>query len=815
MLQPPLASAPLELPLTLFLNDLANCESDSIFILDDYQEIVDPRFHETLTYFIEHLPPQVHMIILTRNEPPLPLVQWHARGEIQELTGADLRFSPQETTIFFQDTTTSALSEQTITQLDTLLEGWPAGLRLLAMAGQMMHGGVEYHLSHLVERQSSDSIRNQLLDYFLSEVLASQPEALQHFLLQTSELPRLTGPLCDEITDSQNSAALLETLERTGLFLETLDETQPWYRYSSLFAEALRVEARRRLGEETLRGISRRASLWYEQHAQAAEAIEAALHAQDVERAGVLIERLGERGQRYELHTLRGWLELIPDEVLGKHPLLCFYAAITLQFQQEQALLSQPVNEHIEVLLQRAEEGWLSLGKVSWVGLVIAFRALTTSLREPTSQEAVAHATKALTLLPAGATEGGDDKSPGMLEWRAICLGIAGSAAMHQGRFVETRQLLQEALTLCQEGPNQQFLGEINVRLGAACMALGELHMAAEYYRQALSAGRSQEPSDDTMRALSGLAQLSFEWNDLEASEQQVREALDLAQTTGMEGSERAAYLLVLLCTARGQDTAASFQLAALLARLQAASTQEAQELLPEALALQVRLHLAAGDNLAAQRRLTLLENSVQEPSFDQQMLVNILQARLRLAQGEAYGVSLLENTLSRAQEKRHLRSQLEIQILLALAQADRKQKAEARTRLQQALSQAHGEGFLRVFLAEGEPMAYMLRSLLPGMREKVLRSYGQTILRAFTRPGEALSVSSSSDFDVLPLEPLSPQERRILRLLAAGRTNPEIARELVISVNTVKDHLKHLYSKLNVSNRLEAYEVARHLEQF
>ena len=271
MLQPPLASAPLELPLTLFLNDLANCESDSIFILDDYQEIVDPRFHETLTYFIEHLPPQVHMIILTRNEPPLPLVQWHARGEIQELTGADLRFSPQETTIFFQDTTTSALSEQTITQLDTLLEGWPAGLRLLAMAGQMMHGGVEYHLSHLVERQSSDSIRNQLLDYFLSEVLASQPEALQHFLLQTSELPRLTGPLCDEITDSQNSAALLETLERTGLFLETLDETQPWYRYSSLFAEALRVEARRRLGEETLRGISRRASLWYEQQAQAGE----------------------------------------------------------------------------------------------------------------------------------------------------------------------------------------------------------------------------------------------------------------------------------------------------------------------------------------------------------------------------------------------------------------------------------------------------------------------------------------------------------------------------------------------------------------
>ena len=815
VLQPSFASAPLETPLTLFLNDLANRVSDGILILDGYHAIVEPRVHETLTFFIEHLPAQVHVMILTRSEPPLPLVQWRAHGDIQELSSADIRFSPEETASFLQYTTASAFSEQTITQLDTLLEGWAAGLRLLVLAGQMTQDGVVRHLSALNERQSSDSFRRQLLDYFISEVLSVQPEALQLFLLQTSELPRLTGPLCDAVTGRQNSTALLETIERAGLFLEVLDEAEPWYRYSSLWASVLRVEARRRLGEEALCAVSRCASLWYEEHALAGEAIEAALRAHDVERAGVLIERFGTSGQRYELHTLRGWLEQIPDAVLHAHPALCLYAAITLQFQGEQAPPPQMLRRRIEELLQRAEEGWRIPGKLTWVGLVFAFRAIIASLQGPFSQEAVEHATKALALLPAEGSGDDDNIRPAMLEWRTICLGIVGSAALHQGRFEDAQQLLREALAYSQEGSNRQFLGEINVRLGAVCIALGELHQASEYYRQALSTGLSQEKSEDSARALLGLAQLSFEWNDLAAAEQRASEALELTRKMGQEGSERAAYFLALLCSARGQDAAAAFRLAALVARLQVTPAQDAQELLSEALALQTRLQLATGDHAAAQRSLTLLANSAKEFSFAQQMMVNILQARFQLAQGKVdTAVLLLEQLYPAAQEKRQMRSQLEIQILLALAQVARKQKDEARKWLQQALSQAHNEGFLRVFLAEGEPLAHLLRSLLPGIREKALRSYGQTILHALTRPGEALSPPHSA-FDGLPLEPLSSQEQRVLQLLVAGRTNPEIARELVISVNTVKDHVKHLYRKLGVSNRLEAYEAAHRLEHF
>ncbi|MBO0780857.1 MAG: hypothetical protein J2P37_18700, partial [Ktedonobacteraceae bacterium] len=498
VLQPPLAPAPLELSLTLFLNDLADRVSDGILILDDYQEIVEPHVHETLAYFIEHLPAHVHVMILTRSEPPLPLVQWRARGDLQELSLADLRFSPEETAIFLQDATASVFSEQTIIQLDALLQGWAAGLRLLVLAGQMTQGGVERHLALLHERQHSDSFRRQLLDYFVSEVLVSQPEPLQLFLLQTCELPRLAGPLCDVVTGRQNSTALLETLERAGLFLEAVDEAELWYRPSSLFAEAIRVESSRRLGEEALRAISRRASLWYEEHELAREAIEAALLTHDVERAGVLIEHFGTMGQHYELPMLRGWLEQLPEAVLEAHPALCFYTAITIQFRSEQVPPPQRAIQRVEALLHRAEDGWRSLGKLPWVGVVFAFRALIASLQEPSPKAAVEHATKALALLEATGTGDADDMQAAILEWRALCLGIVASAAMHQGRFEKTRSLLQEALACSQEGSSWQFLGEIQFRLGAVCIALGELHQAGEYYRQALALGRAQQKSEDS-----------------------------------------------------------------------------------------------------------------------------------------------------------------------------------------------------------------------------------------------------------------------------------------------------------------------------
>ncbi|HET8846768.1 MAG TPA: hypothetical protein VFN35_35225, partial [Ktedonobacteraceae bacterium] len=246
---PPFVAPPLETFLTHFLNDLTARVSDGILVLDDYQTILEPRIHEAMARFIEHLPSQLHVLILTRSEPPLPLTRWRAMGWVQEFSSADLRFSRQETATFLQYTTGSTFSAETIIQLEDLLQGWIAGLRLLVLAGQMTESGVERQLTKLDKQIYPDEFQRQLVDYFLSEVLSMQPESLQLFLLQTCSLPHLTADLCDTVTDRQDSAALLDAIERAGLFLEARDEGEPWYCYSSLFAEAMRDEARRRLGE--------------------------------------------------------------------------------------------------------------------------------------------------------------------------------------------------------------------------------------------------------------------------------------------------------------------------------------------------------------------------------------------------------------------------------------------------------------------------------------------------------------------------------------------------------------------------------------
>ncbi|GLV53464.1 hypothetical protein KDH_03180 [Dictyobacter sp. S3.2.2.5] len=809
--QPPFVSLPLETILTFFLNDLANQVSAGVLVLDDYHVITEPRLHEALTFFIEHLPTSLHLVIMTRSEPPLPLTRWRAQGDMQELHTMELRFSPQESAAFLQCTMGATFSERTVVRLNAHLQGWAAGLRLLILAGQPTQAEVERHLTSLDEQQRPNPFHQQLLDYFVGEVLGAQPEPLQRFLLRTSLLNRLTGPLCATITSREDSSTLLGTIERAGLFLEALDEgAEPWYRYHTLFAETMRVEARRRLNEETIHTIYSQASHWYEQHALPSEAIEAALSAHEAERAGTLIEQFGSEGQRFDLPALHRWLQQIPESILSMHPALYLYSAIAHQFIQP-GPLSEMEQKLISELLSRAEAGWRYQNKPAWVGLVYAMRALGASLPGsiPTP-EIETNAATALALLPHTHSDGGSLPS-GVAEWRIICLGLVAAVATHQGRVDEARQQLLEALALSQIG-DQQFTGEIRLRLAAACMALGKLHQAGEYYRQALASASEHNEHEEQGLARLGLARLALEWNDLAAAQQHINTAIELAHQGGEVGNKGATYLMACLHAARDQHGPALLRLAALIAHLQAIATPAAQELQLDALALQARLQLAAGDHLSARSSLQLLEQTAHEPSFAQQMMIDIIQARrLLLEKHMGDAIDRLEQLLATAQARQHVRSELEILLLLTRACAEKKQKDQAWQWLWQALSRAHGEGFLRVFLDEGKELSSLLRSLLPTIREKTLRAYGQMIMRASILPPE---IDAPSSFDSLTLAPLSAQERRVLHFLATGRTNPEIADELVISVNTVKDHVKHLYQKLGVNNRHEARKAARQLGQ-
>lgn len=799
-LQPPFASSPLEIALSFLLNDLAQQVQDGLLVLDDFHLIEEPRILKTLTFFLDHLPPMFSVLLVTRAEPlHLPLLRWRARGDLSELHTADLRFSSQETATFAHQMLPISLSDTAIKQLDAFLQGWVTGLRLLMLTlpKQMTVHAVEHALVSLSQRSDLSSLYQPLLDYFVTEILNAQPAQRQHFLLQTSVLLLLSGPLCNVVTGEENSAELLEAIEQAGLFLEALDGAGGWYHFHALFAEAMRREATRRLGEETLRALSLRASFWYEQHAMAAEAVDAALLAQDFERAASLIEQMDRDGQTSEQHTARRWLELMPEATLRAHPMLCWLAALSLQVLQEEAPMSAAEMPRVEALLHMAEEGWQRQNEPAFLGLISALRAMN-AWRQAPSISAVTYAQEALAVLP------NNRQDRRIQTFRGISLFLVGGGYMYQGRFGEARSILLEAHACYLIGGDQHMTRSMLLLVGVCSSTLGELHQAHEYYQQALSDARRLGDREVTAQALLGLARISYEWDQLATAERQAREALDLALEKEVDLRTGAAFQLALLSYARGQITSAGQQLATLHAQLQVASTPQATQMLPDVLLWQARLALQAGDLPNA---LSSLERLV----IEEHMETRILQARLSLSQNKPReALARLERLLPLTQNWRQV---LEIQVLLSLASAACQQGHEAQQRLQQVLSQARGEGLVRLFLSEGEPLVRLLRQLVPTIQESALRSYAQNILRAFALT-EREETPGASD-SLLLVESLSPQEQRVLRLLVAGETNQQIAQELVVSVNTVKDHLKHLYRKLGVSNRLQASEAARQLKLF
>ncbi|GHO64241.1 hypothetical protein KSC_031330 [Ktedonobacter sp. SOSP1-52] len=408
----PFSSLPLETVLTFLLNDLVGLDSPCVLILEDYHCIEHARVHETLTFFIEHLPSSLQVILLTRSMPPLPLMRWQARGDLREVTSSQLRFDAAETDVFLQQVlhpregfVPPTHTPETLLRLSTYLEGWAAGLRLLALSvqnhttKQTIEGALtQFHLD-----TATDHAQRSIQEYFLSEVLAVQPEPLQRFLLQTSILSRLTGSLCEAVTGGHESAKWLATAARSGLFLEAVESEAPhhteraqvdrpqasrvWYRYHSLWASTMRAEATRLLGEKTIRSLALKASHWYEAHAMLVEAIDTALAAQEFGRAALLIARFNEDASFREHHTLLGWLKQLPNPLLRSHPTLCFCAAYTELMSK--GSISQPARRRIEGLFQTAEEGWRKRGDLERIGMLLAFRAAVALLEGYLTQAAI------------------------------------------------------------------------------------------------------------------------------------------------------------------------------------------------------------------------------------------------------------------------------------------------------------------------------------------------------------------------------------------------------------------------------------------
>jgi LuxR family maltose regulon positive regulatory protein len=644
----------------------------------------------------------------------------------------------------------------------------------------------------------------RIQEYVVSEFLSELPAPVQRFVLETSVLTRLTASLCAALTGRANSAELLAAMDRGNVLLEPLDNTGLWYRYHSLFAGAMQEEARRRLGTGTLRELSRRASRWYADHQMPAEAIEASLAAEDMEQAARLILSIcnieslliGSHllPQVPGFHTLRRWLEALPEPIFAAYPALWPIQAMALMFVFLLDMMrpTDAVQAQIEDCLDKAERAFRAAGHRAGLGEVFAFRSM---LRRQRGDFAVAaqYAHEALGLLPA------DDRAA-----RAISYNAIGFLEVHSGHLVAAEQALRAAQALCERLGNHAFVRANMGMLSWALYEHGKLHESATLLRRMLVEARAQGDLDDVARAQQLLGTISYQWNDLDSAQSQIAESLQVAASFAHADEALMAAELVQaqIEAARGVAGAGLARCARLIARLEHYTDPAQYQMYRRARTMQARLHLVAGDLAAVQHWAADRAQIWTEIPVGDQAREGRIWIRLLLATDQAAAaLPLLEAALDTAHATGHTQAARETQVLLALAHSALKHLPEARQTLHTTLVAAYPEGDIRLFVDEGEPLAALLRNLLPTLDDKPLVAYARAILRAFTAADSRA-----------PAADLSEQERRVLRLLAAGRSNPEIAGDLVVSINTVKAHVKNIYRKLDVTNRLEAGAAAQRL---
>ena len=783
---------PIEAILTTLINDIAALVRDSleerslVLVLDDLHLIEAPPVFQALTFLLDHLPPQMHLVITTRVDPPLPLARLRARGQITELRTADLRFTPDEAADFLKRTTDLTLPSTAVAALEERTEGWIAGLQ---MAAYSMRG--QEDVASFIE--SFTASNRYVIEYLLEEVLGREPEDVRAFLLQTSILDRLTGALCDHLTGEANGQDVLRRLEDANLFIVPLDQDRHWYRYHHLFADLLRkqLEASQ---PEALPQLHRQASAWYAQNGLLAEAVNHALKAQDIERAAHLIEQAAfEVLDRGEVSSLVGWLAALPDETIHSHPWLCVLHAWMLIISGQQ--------KAIEARLKDAEEALNTLDSLDEQevtriqGYISAIRAQVAFIRSAIP-DTIEFAQDALEKIPVR------DYSV-----RATTTMILGAAYGFIDDLAAASRAFSEARMIGQTNRDNFSVMLASSALAQLEVVRGQLRKAERTYREALQlverpSGVRRGHSPGVGYTYVGLAEVLREKNELEAATSYAEEGLDLCKLLGQAEILMSGYVaLARIQRAQGNIEGA---LATLQEAIQIATEMSAWSV--DVVTMhQARLWLAQGNLEAASRWAQASGLSADDaPSFHREA-GHLTLARILVAQGKPDdAVRLLTRLLEAAESTERWSSAIEALLLLALTRYKKTEPGRALHALERALSLAEPEGYVRIFVDEGAPMAELLRQ---AAERGIAPNYVRELLSAFDVP------EPKEPHRARPLvEPLSDREIEVLRLAAVGLSNREIAEQLYVSINTVKAHTKSVYRKLDAHNRTQAINRAQEL---
>jgi LuxR family maltose regulon positive regulatory protein len=805
--QPP----PAEDILTVFINEITVIPGRIVLVLDDYHLIEARPVHDALTFLLRHLPPQMHLVIATRDDPHLPLARLRARGQLTELRATDLRFTSSEAAEFLNQVMGLNLSVEDIAALETRTEGWIAGLQLAAISMQ----GREDATS-LIESFSGS--HRYVLDYLIEEVLDQQSERVQNFLLQTAVLDRLTGPLCDAVrfgfsktpTGQDNGQAILEMLERANLFIVPLDNERRWYRYHHLFADLLRQRLHQTQSER-LPILHNRASEWYEQDGLADEAIEHALRAKDFERAANMIEAyVDDIWQLGEHSRLRRWLDGLPDEVIFSKPNLCIFHSVHLFYggQMDEAVLrlqaaEQALDPSISFETDTAliePDQLLDPNSITLLGRAVAVRAGWAAYLGDV-QGMIQYARQALQYLPECDSA-----------WRSTALGSLGNAYSFMGDVASAYQARSEALEASRAAGNAYLILYASLRLVLTLRDLGRLSQAIEICQQ-----QSELANESGLSQTVVVGWLTTLWGEVLAERNELDRALQLV-LKGVELTERGKGVAVLcasyLCLMRVLFSRGEMDNAKEIIQKVNSITLE-HDVPPwttnQMAAWQGRIWLAQDRLDSASQWAEEYELDVDGELGPLHDFDYVVLARILIAQGKLDETDrLLQRLLEAAEAGGRTSKVIEILMLQALAFQAGGDTTRAMAALERALALAEPGGFIRIFVDEGPPMA---RLLYEAVTRGIAPDYARRLLAAFPVPEPeqaAPSRTQASRSDLI--EPLSERELEVLQLISEGLTNSEIASRLYLSLNTVKSHTRNIYGKLGVHSRTQAASRARAL---
>ncbi len=775
---------PLEALLTTLLNELLTFREQVTLVLEDYHVIHAPSIHHTLSFLLEHLPPQMHLAIATRSDPPLPLARLRARGELCELRAEDLRFTLEEASTFFHQTIGLALSPEEVALLTERTEGWIAGLQLAALSLQNQE---DVHRLVLAFRGSHAFV----LDYLAEEVLSRQSPSIQEFLLQTSILTRLNGSLANAVIARDDGKTLLEQVRQANLFLIPLDQERCWYRYHQLFADLLRV----RLEEthpELVPVFYQRTIAWYKQQSLEDEAIQYALAGKLFEEAADLIEqRIQAMGSYREMAATWHWVKALPNQVTHCWPRLCMMAAWSLLLSGQ----GERIPPYLESVLSAVETSTKAPFKREMLGHVAALQAVQARYRGDSSG-AITLSLRALEYL-----------AEGYLFTRSVLYMNLGSVYLLSGKIDEAGHTFDQALQVAHVNRNPSLVLTIRCNQAKLLAAQGQLRQAADTYQQVLAASTESRGRGlpEEASAYVGLGEIRREWNALTPALETLTRGLELANLIGEMGTLSTGYMTLARVKYAQGETDQAFEV-----------LQHAEQRLhiplytAQLVACRVRLWIAQREvarALAWEQACGL--TTEDQPSYQREWEYLTL-VRLRLVQHRAdETISLLRRLLSRAEKGKRTGNMIEILMLQALAHQALGQTQQALFQLTQALQLAEAHGYARLFLDDGPFLVVLLHQ---AAARQIVPGYVRALLAQFPDPVAQLSVQERTGLPLLR-EPLSERERTVLRFVAAGLSNQETAAQLSITAGAVKKHLSNIYSKLGVSSRTQALARARELD--